>query len=68
MLIRNIRLAAVCMVASMAVPPAAQAQWAVIDVPALAQLVEQVQTMQQQLETARNQLRSGAAGAAGHDG
>lgn len=58
MLIRNIRLAAVCMVASMAVPPAAQAQFAVIDVPALAQLVEQVQTMQQQLETARNQLRS----------
>ena len=58
MLIRNIRLAAVCLAASMAVPVAARAQLAVIDVPAIAQLVEQVQTMDQQLETARNQLQS----------
>lgn len=56
--IRNIRLVAVCVAASMAVAPAARAQFAVIDVPALAQLVEEVQTMQQQLQTARNQLQS----------
>lgn len=58
MLIRNIRLAAVCLAASTAIAPAARAQFAVIDVPAIAQLVQEVQTMQQQLETARNQLRS----------
>jgi type IV secretion system protein VirB5 len=58
MLTRNIRLAAVCLVASMAITPAARAQWAVIDVPAIAQLVQEVQTMQQQLQTARNQLQS----------
>jgi hypothetical protein len=34
----------------------AYAQWAVVDVGAIAQLVEQLQTMQQQLETARDQL------------
>jgi type IV secretion system protein VirB5 len=56
--IRNIRLAAVCLAASLAVAPAARAQFAVIDVPALAQLVQEVQTTQQQLETARNQLQS----------
>jgi type IV secretion system protein VirB5 len=37
--------------------PAAHAQWAVIDVGAIAQLIEQIATMQQQLETARNTLR-----------
>ena len=34
----------------------AHAQWAVVDVGAIAQLVEQLLTMQQQLDTARNQL------------
>jgi type IV secretion system protein VirB5 len=58
MLIRNTLLAAVCLAASLAVPRAARAQFAVIDVPALAQLVEEVQTTQQQLETAHNQLQS----------
>jgi type IV secretion system protein VirB5 len=58
MLTRNIRLAAACLVASMAITPAARAQWAVIDAPAIAQLVQEVQTMQQQLATARNQLQS----------
>lgn len=33
-----------------------QAQWAVIDVGAIAQLIEQVATLREQLETARNQL------------
>jgi hypothetical protein len=37
--------------------PAIRAQWAVIDVGAIAQLVEQVAAMYQQLETARNTLR-----------
>jgi type IV secretion system protein VirB5 len=54
----NIRAAVVCFVFSMAIVPAARAQWAVIDVPAIAQLVQEVQTMQQQLTTAREQLQS----------
>lgn len=58
MLTRIVCLAAVSLVTSMAIVPAARAQWAVIDVPAIAQLVQEVQTMQQQLETARNQLQS----------
>lgn len=37
--------------------PAVRAQWAVIDVGAIAQLVEQIATMYQQLETARSTLR-----------
>jgi type IV secretion system protein VirB5 len=52
------RLIAVCLTASTAIAPAARAQWAVIDVPAIAQLVQEVQTMQQQLATARQQLQS----------
>lgn len=36
--------------------PCARAQWAVVDVGAIGQLIQQVQTMQQQLQTARNQL------------
>lgn len=38
----------------LAVP--AHAQWAVIDAPAIIQLVQQVQTMEQELQTARDQL------------
>jgi type IV secretion system protein VirB5 len=37
--------------------PGVRAQWAVIDVGAIAQLIEQVATMYQQLETARSTLR-----------
>lgn len=58
MLTLNARLAAVCLAASIAITPAAHAQWAVIDVPAIAQLIQEVQTMQQQLATARSQLQS----------
>jgi len=36
--------------------PPARAQWAVVDAPATAQLIQQVKTMAQQLETTRNQL------------
>jgi type IV secretion system protein VirB5 len=39
-----------------AAAPAAHAQWAVVDAPAIVQLIQQVQTMAAQLETARNQL------------
>ena len=38
------------------VTPAAHAQWAVIDVGAITQLVQEVTTMKQQLDTARNEL------------
>jgi type IV secretion system protein VirB5 len=58
MLTLDTRLTAVCLAASIAIAPAARAQWAVIDVPAIAQLVQEVQTMQQQLATAREQLQS----------
>jgi type IV secretion system protein VirB5 len=36
----------------------ARAQWAVVDAPAIAQLVQEVQAMQQQIATARLQLQS----------
>lgn len=36
--------------------PTADAQWAVVDVGAITQLVQQVRTMQQQLDTTRSQL------------
>jgi type IV secretion system protein VirB5 len=58
MLTLDTRLTAVCLAASIVIAPAARAQWAVIDVPAIAQLVQEVQTMQQQLATAREQLQS----------
>ncbi|MGB6309940.1 MAG: type IV secretion system protein, partial [Steroidobacteraceae bacterium] len=47
-----------CLTASIAIAPAARAQWAVIDVGAIAQLIQEVQTMAQQLATARAQLQS----------
>jgi type IV secretion system protein VirB5 len=58
MVTRNIRLSLAFLVASIAITPAARAQWAVIDVPAIMQLIQEVQTMQQQLAIARNQLQS----------
>ena len=58
MLNLNIRVAAVCLVASLIIAPAARAQWAVVDAPAIVQLIQEVQTMQQQLATARQQLQS----------
>ncbi|MBM0108868.1 type IV secretion system protein [Steroidobacter sp. S1-65] len=41
--------------------PTANAQWAVVDVGAITQLIEQVRTMQEQLSTARNQLAQAEA-------
>lgn len=45
----------------LAVSPAGHAQWAVVDVGAITQLVQQVKTMQEQLSTARNLLRQSEA-------
>lgn len=58
MLTRNHRFLALCLLASIAIAPGARAQWAVVDAPAIVQLIQEVQTMQQQLATARNQLLS----------
>ena len=43
-------------IALMGLSPRAHAQWAVVDVGAIAQLVKQVGTLEQQLETARSHL------------
>jgi type IV secretion system protein VirB5 len=45
-----------CLLASAIAVPTARAQWAVIDAPAIVQLIQEVQTMEEQLQTARNQL------------
>jgi type IV secretion system protein VirB5 len=54
----NSRIAALCLAAASGVVPAAHAQWAVVDAPAIIQLIQEVQTMSQQLATARAQLLS----------
>ncbi len=41
--------------------PVARAQWAVIDVGAIAQLIQEVQTLRQQLTTAQAQLNQAEA-------
>ena len=45
-----------CLIVFLAAAPAARAQWAVIDVGAIAQLIQEVQTLRQQLLTAQAQL------------
>lgn len=45
-----------CVLVLFAVLEPAHAQWAVVDAPAIVQLVQQVQTMEQELQTARDQL------------
>lgn len=62
MLTHKLRAAVACFAASIAVTPSARAQWAVIDVPAIAQLIQEVNTMQQQLATAREQLQNAQQG------
>jgi type IV secretion system protein VirB5 len=51
----KVRMLAACIV-SLAAVPAAWAQWAVVDVPATVQLIQEVQTTAQQLQTAKDQL------------
>jgi type IV secretion system protein VirB5 len=45
-----------CLIISMAAVSTAQAQWSVVDLPATAQLIQEVQTMRQQLQLAQAQL------------
>ena len=51
----------VCLAISLAAAPAARAQWAVVDVGAIAQLMQEVRTMTQQLLTAQAQLQQAKA-------
>lgn len=51
-----VRMVAAFGIAWLAAAPAAWAQWAVVDAPAIVQLVQEVQTTAQQLETAKEQL------------
>jgi hypothetical protein len=46
-----------CLTIALAAAPAARAQWAVVDVGAIAQLMQEVRTMTQQLFTAQAQLQ-----------
>ncbi len=50
-------LRALCVLALLAAAPAAHAQWAVIDVGAIAQLIQEVQLMEQTLTTAQGELQ-----------
>jgi type IV secretion system protein VirB5 len=50
------RWLSICLILCVAAAPAAHAQWAVIDVGAIAQLLQEVQTLRQQLVTAQAQL------------
>ena len=46
----------VILISSIAVIQPARAQWAVIDAPAIVQLIQEVQTMEEEVQTARDQL------------
>ncbi|HUX74094.1 MAG TPA: type IV secretion system protein [Steroidobacteraceae bacterium] len=46
-----------CLCLLLLAAPAAQAQWAVVDAPAIAQLIQEVRMLQQALATARSQLQ-----------
>jgi type IV secretion system protein VirB5 len=50
--------ATACLAVSVAAAPTARAQWAVVDVGAIAQLIQQLQIMERQLTTSRGQLLS----------
>ena len=50
------RVVFACTFASFAAAPAAWAQWAVVDAPAIVQLIQEVQTAAQQLQTTKDQL------------
>lgn len=52
----KVRVVVACIIASFAAAPA-WAQWAVVDAPAIVQLIQEVQTAAQQLQTAKNQLQ-----------
>jgi type IV secretion system protein VirB5 len=52
----KVQLLIACLIASIAGIPTARAQWAVIDAPAIVQLIQEVTTMAEQLATAKDQL------------
>src|ERR1700679_3952657 len=52
----KVRMLAACCIASFAAAPGAWSQWAVVDAPAIVQLIQEVQTTAQQLQTAKAQL------------
>jgi type IV secretion system protein VirB5 len=54
---RASRIFGLCLTISLAAAPAARAQWAVVDVGAITQLIQEVRTMSQQLLTAQAQLQ-----------
>jgi type IV secretion system protein VirB5 len=56
MLLKGCHTWVIGVVAAIAVAPAAHAQWAVVDVGAIVQLLQQVQLMEKQLQTAENDL------------
>jgi type IV secretion system protein VirB5 len=53
---RSFKFVLACLLALISWAPAAHAQWAVIDAPAIVQLIQEVETMAQQLATAKEQL------------
>jgi len=53
----NFRLLLACSAASLAAAPIARAQWAVVDVGAIAQLIQEVRILEQEVTTAQNQLQ-----------
>src|ERR1700678_1240941 len=57
MFMRKVRLLVGCLAISILVIPAARAQWAVIDVGAIVQLVQEVQEMEQEIAVAKSQLQ-----------
>jgi type IV secretion system protein VirB5 len=56
MRVLKVPMLAGCLIVSFAAVPAAWAQWAVVDAPAIVQLIQEVQTTAQQLQTAKDQL------------
>lgn len=53
----KVRCLLMYIVVGLGITPVAHAQWAVVDVRAIAQLAQQLNTMRQQLETTRQQLQ-----------
>ncbi len=64
----RIRWVSMGFILCVAAAPAARAQWAVIDVGAIAQLIQEVQTLRQQLLTAQAQLNQAEAALASTTG
>src|ERR1700693_3357640 len=58
---RNVPMIVLVMLALMGFCPRANAQWAVVDVGAIAQLIQQLAKMEQAIQTAENQLSQAQA-------